>query len=603
MTLGSEAGRGSETRPSAQPALQPQAGEVIIHDAVRRRWLRFRNPVEICLARSAGEVLPALQHLEGRVERESLFAAGFISYEAAPAFDYALHARQCGELPMVWFGLYAGPEVIDELPDPGIPCCYLHECAPTVESDDYVRAIEEIKRHIAAGNTYQVNYTLRLRARFEGDPWDALLRLAHAQQADYCAFVDTGDHAVCSSSPELFFALDDARIVSRPMKGTAPRCSDHEQDATIARRLLLSDKNRAENLMIVDMVRNDMGRIARIGSVKVPRLFQLERYPTVWQMTSTVAADTDASISDILTALFPCASVTGAPKSSTTRIIASLETTPRGVYTGSIGFISPHRRMQFNVAIRTLVISRRSGQAEYGTGGGIVWESEAQDELREGMAKAKVLQSLRPDFQLLETLLWEPDAGFFLLEGHLRRLRASAAHFGYAVDEAAVRKELQCCVKGLPLLAHRLRLLVSRDGSLSCTAVQSGAESSDSMLRLRKARHPVCSANPFLRHKTTLREVYDQAMRAAGECDDVILWNERGEVTESSIANIVLRLGGQLVTPPVGCGLLAGVFREHLLENREIREQIVSIDDIRRCDEIFLVNSVRKWRKSVLVAD
>ncbi len=586
-----------------KPVVQPQAGEVIIHDAEQRRWLRFCNPVEICVAHSVGEVLPALKHLEGRVERESLFATGFICYEAAPAFDYALRARQPGELPLVWFGVYDGPEVIDELPDPGYPCCCLHECEPTVESDDYVRAIGEIKKQIAAGNTYQVNYTLRLHAKFEGDPWDAFLRLAHAQQADYCAFVDTGDHVICSSSPELLFTLDDTRIVSRPMKGTAPRCGDQEQDAMIAQRLLGSDKNRAENLMIVDMVRNDMGRIARIGSVRVPSLFQLERYPTVWQMTSTVTAETDACTSDILGALFPCASVTGAPKSSTARIIASLETTPRGVYTGSIGFTSPHRRMQFNVAIRTLVINRSSGQAEYGTGGGIVWESEAHDELSEGMAKAKVLQSLRPDFQLLETLLWEPGAGLFLLEGHLRRLRASAAHFKYRVDEAAVQKELQRCVEGLPLLAHRVRLLVSRDGSLSCTAVQLGAESSDSMPRLRRAKHPVCSANPFLRHKTTLREVYDQAKRAAGECDDVVLWNERGEVTESSIANIVVRLDGHLVTPPVVCGLLAGVFREHLLQNRQIRERIVSIDDITRCDDIFLVNSVRKWRKSVLVAD
>ncbi len=583
--------------------MRPQAGEVIIHDAAQERWLRFRNPVEVCVARSVGEVLPVLKHLEGRVKKESLFAAGFICYEAAPAFDSALHARQCGELPLLWFGLYAVPGFIDRLPDPEHPCCYLHESVSTVESAEYVRAIGEIKKHIAAGNTYQVNFTLRLRAQFEGDPWDAFLRLAHAQQADYCAFVDTGDQAVCSSSPELFFALDNTRIISRPMKGTAPRCSDHEQDATIAQRLLGSDKDRAENLMIVDMVRNDMGRIARTGSVRVPNLFQLERYPTVWQMTSTVTAETDASTSDILGALFPCASVTGAPKSSTTQIIASLETTPRGVYTGSIGFISPHRRMQFNVAIRTLVLNRNSGQAEYGTGGGIVWESEAHDELREGMAKAKVLQSLRPAFQLLETLLWEPDAGFFLLEGHLSRLCASAAHFRYAVDEASVRNELRRCVKGLPLLAHRIRLLVSRDGSLSCTAVQSGAESSDSMLRLRMAKHHVCSANPFLRHKTTLREVYDQAKRAVGECDDVVLWNERGEVTESSISNIVVRLDGHLVTPPAGCGLLAGVFREYLLRNGEIRERIVSIDDIRRCEEIFLVNSVRKWRKSVLVAD
>ncbi len=431
---------------TASPALAVSpgmhtTGQVLLRDN-GAHWLSFRNPVEVLAVHDLAGVRPALEKISETVENQGLYAAGFLAYEAAPAFDPALQVRPPGSLPLLWFGLYPAPETVPP-PGQGDPASYaLGEWRPSVSLAEYLHAFNCVKEHIARGETYQVNYTYRLRADFSGSAWDLFLHLARAQQANYSAFLDLGDYAICSASPELFFRQDGARLTSLPMKGTAPRGRTLAEDQALIDWLHHSEKNRAENVMIVDMIRNDLGRIAAIGSIHVPRLFDIERYPTVLQMTSTVNAETEAGFPEIMAALFPCASITGAPKVRTMQIIAALEGTPRGLYTGCIGYLAPGRQAQFNVAIRTVTIDRLSSQAEYGVGGGIVWDSEGEDEYQECKIKARVLAQAPPAFDLLETMLWEPESGYFLLQEHLSRLAASAEYFQFTADLEAISREL-----------------------------------------------------------------------------------------------------------------------------------------------------------------
>lgn len=584
--------------------------QVVIHDAAAGRWLHFRQPLTVIQANQLDEVLSGLAQVEAAVQ-EGLYAAGFLSYEAAPAFDPALRTRPPSSLPLLWFGLYHPAEVaagwqvaggrwqeVDDADQPPTPDYHLGPWQATTGRPAYEQAIAVIKEQIAQGYTYQVNYTIRLRAPFEGNPWGLFVELAQAQQSRYAAYVDTGRFALCSASPELFFDLDGQRLVSRPMKGTAGRGRTLAEDEARRDWLRQSEKNQAENVMIVDMIRNDLGRIARLGSVHVPALFEVEKYPTVWQMTSTVAAETGATLTEILCALFPCASITGAPKVSTMRIIAGLEDEPRGVYAGCIGFVSPGRRAQFNVAIRTVVVDKEEGQAEYGVGGGIVWDSVAEEEYRECQVKARVLTVWRPDFSLLESLQWTPGEGYFLLEAHLKRLADSAAYFDFPLDVGLARQELDRLAAGL-VSEHKVRLLLAGDGTLTAEA-QSLSSPPSEPLRLGLAPTPIDPADPFLFHKTTHRAVYEAARAARPECDEVLLWNDQGEVTEATTANVVVELNGALWTPPVECGLLAGVYRGWLLAQGVIREGRVILADLPRCAHVYLINSVRGWRPAVL---
>ena len=555
------------------------------------------------------QVVARLRYVDRMVKEHGLYAAGFISYEAAPAFDSALRVYPPSSFPLLWFGLYSQPKVIQIPTTPSTPACALRDWSPSVSREDYNRAIARIKEHIARGDTYQVNHTFRLRAPFLGQAWELFLQLVRAQQADYGAYVDIGQFTICSSSPELFFHLDGDRLTGRPMKGTAPRGRTLAEDNAMAQWLHHSEKNRAENVMIVDMIRNDMGRVADIGSVQVDSLFDVERYPTVWQMTSTVRATTQASLSDIMIALFPCASITGAPKPRTMQIIHSLERTPRRIYTGCIGFITPHRRAQFNVAIRTVLIERDTGQAEYGVGGGIVWDSVTSDEYSECQVKAKVLAVNHAEFSLLETMLWTPDDGYFLLDYHMNRLRDSAAYFGIPVEMEQIQKKLPDVSHRLvhtascPVKSHRIRLLVAQDGTISCQTHSLDRTTASQPVRLGLSPTPVDSADPFLYHKTTHRQVYEAAQATCPDCDDVLLWNERGEITETCIANVIVELDGELLTPPVESGLLPGTFRAYLLDQGKVREEIIPVEELKRCTRLWVVNSVRKWREVILKWD
>ncbi len=571
----------------------------LIQDTDGGGWWQFQNASEIIVVESIEKVLPALRQVEQRVNAEGVWAAGFISYEAGPAFDSAIRARAPGPWPLLWMGLYPRPQLIQlpvQSPAEAVPA---YRWQASVNRQQYEQAIGRIRALISGGDTYQVNYTLRLHAQVQEEPEALFLRMIRANEPKHGAYLDCDDFAVCSASPELFFRLDGERITSRPMKGTAGRGLMHSHDVDTAQALAASEKNRAENVMIVDMVRNDLSRISRVGSVQAPQLFELERYPTLWQMTSTVTADTGASICDILQALFPPASITGAPKVRTTEIIAELENSARGLYTGCIGYIAPGRRAQFNVAIRTAVIGRDRGTVEYGVGSGIVWDSHSQAEYEECLLKARIVTDVPPVFSLLETLLWEPAGGYFLLEEHLRRLAESADFFGVRADIALVRRRLKELANDLPRQPQRVRLLVDRDGRIHCGAAP--LVDSQIPVRLGLAAEPVDPADPFLYNKTTHREVYDRARASRADCDDAVLWNTRGEITETGIANIVAELDGSKVTPPVESGLLPGVFRNWLLRRGEIMERRIGPGDLRRASRIWVVNSVRKWRDATLV--
>lgn len=584
--------------------------EVVLRRADPPGWLRFRDPIAVVQAQRLDEVRPALHAVMETVQAQTCWAAGYLAYEAAPAFDPAFVVRSPapGAPPLLWFGLYRRAEPIappfESERDQSDRVAYsIGAWTPTVDWPQYECAIHRIKDHIAAGHTYQVNYTYRLRAAFSGDDRAFFRQLAQRQPDGYAAYLDIGSHAICSASPELFFRLDNGVLTARPMKGTAPRGHTPADDDANAAWLHQSEKNRAENVMIVDMIRNDLGRIADLGTVNVPALFTVERYPTVLQMTSTVTARTTATFESIMAALFPCASITGAPKVRTLQIIAELETTPRGVYTGCIGYLAPDRAAQFNVAIRTVTIDRAAGQAEYGVGGGIVWDSDAADEWRECAIKTRVLNAAQPRFDLIEAILWTPGDGYFLLARHLHRLTNSAAHFAIPIDLPALQARLAALAATLPPAAHKVRLAVDQQGHVSLTAALLSQLPLPPLMRLKLAAQPVDADHLFLFHKTTRREVYEAARASQPDCDEVLLWNERGQITESTIANVVVEIDGARCTPPVACGLLPGTLRAELLARGEIVERVITIEEALAAPRLWLINSVRGWLAAQLATN
>ena len=560
------------------------------------RGLRFASPGRIVAAMRPDEVVPALRVIETAVTQHRHHAAGFIGYEAAAAHGLTVHAP-VPDLPLLWFGLYEKVSVIEtgasEFLNPSPSAAYATgPWQPAIGRAAYETVVSRVKDYLARGHTYQVNYTFPLRAAFDGEPLAFLADLAAAQRTEYAAFIDAGRFAICSASPELFFQLDGERLTAKPMKGTAARGCTLAEDEARSAELRQSEKNRAENLMIVDMLRNDLGRIARVGSVTVPRLFEVERYPTLLQMTSTVTARTDASVAEILASLFPCASITGAPKVRSMEIIRELEPRPRGVYTGAIGFIGPERQARFSVAIRTVLIDRERRRATYGVGGGLVWDSDAGGEYEECLLKARVLTARRPSFQLLESLLWEPGNGYFLLEAHLARLADTAVYFNVPLDRSAIEVRLTELASTLSE-ASKIRLRVKPDGAFVVATEPLAQGTPPQPTRVGLAKTPVDSGAIWLYHKTTRRELYDAARASRPDCDEVILWNERGELTEASMANVVLELGDGWVTPPVTSGLLAGTFRNWLLATGQIRERVLTRADLRAARRVALINSVR----------
>lgn len=560
-------------------------------------WLHVIDPLCVVEAYRADEVAESLRRVERLTRSRGWHAVGYVRYEAGAAYGLDVCAASC-ETPLVWFALFEASKVrkLDRLPQAG--SYRIGSLSSSIERGVFGAALREIRERIAAGDTYQVNYTWRLSGIFRGDPLGFFADLSAAQRGRYGAFLHTDRYTICSASPELFFRRDLASITARPMKGTTRRGRFPIEDRRLADQLRESLKERAENVMVVDMVRNDVGRIAKTGTVDVPALFTLERYPNVWQMTSTVTAQTAAPLDEIFGAMFPSASVTGAPKHRTMQIIAALERRPRGIYTGAVGRVAPDGSAHFNVAIRTAVIERSSGALDFGVGSGIVWDSKPDQEYDECLLKGSVVGRRPPSFDLLETLRWSPAEGFFLLERHLTRLGESAGYFGFVCEPHLVRDALARAVAAAQC-ALRIRLRVAEDGTPTVDVAP--LDQSPDLARVALARGPIDQTDIFLFHKTTNRGQYDRARSSL--YDDVILWNAKGEVTESTTANIVVEIDGDRVTPPVDCGLLAGTFRAELLARGELTERSVTIDQLHAAARLWLVNSVRGWRRARLARD
>jgi para-aminobenzoate synthetase/4-amino-4-deoxychorismate lyase len=560
------------------------------------RWLGFAEPLQVLEARDPGGVLSLLREADTEL-RAGRHVAGFLAYEAAAAFGLATRAPDPEGPPLAWLGVF---EAVREGVPPRCVAGAGREAGfePALGPGEYEARLARVKRHIAAGDTYQVNLTFPMHAPLVDEPWELFARLLAAQRPRHAAYLDLGRFAIASASPELFFERDAGGVLAaRPMKGTAPRGATPELDEARAQALAASEKQRAENLMIVDMLRNDLGRVAELGSVSVESLFDVERYPTVLQLTSRLRARSLAPLSELFAALFPCASVTGAPKKRTMEIAAALEAAPRGVYTGAIGWAAPDGSTAWNVAIRTLVADRDRGQATFGTGSGIVADSDAASEYAECLLKARILEE--PPFALLETFALLPGEGFRRLEGHLARLAGSARHFGFPLEMRKVEEALRQTAARTGGSA-RVRLLLEPDGRVAVEAVPLQPAPART-LQVGIAARPVDPASVWLYHKTTRRETYDEAAASRPDCDDVLLWNDRGELTESTIANVVVELGGQRLTPPVACGLLPGVERARALAEGRAREGVVRLTDLRPGQRLWLLSSLRGSREARLV--
>ena len=620
---------------------------------------QFQKPGDLALAHTLDEVRPVLG-CAAEAARQGKWAVVLLSYNAAPTFDPALVVRPLVEegLPLACVAVFDGPDIIS-LPGNAASAELRHSPAlrrlsdssaetsrqldgisadwqPPFPKGEYAAALARIQEYIRAGDVYQVNYTFPLIGRFMGDPVAWFRHLAARQPAAFHAYIELGRFLILSFSPELFFTRHGEQITVRPMKGTCPRGRWLEEDRWQAQRLLASEKDRAENLMIVDLLRNDLGRLARPGSVRVTKLFSLERHPTLWQMTSTIQAQArpEIGLEECLGALFPCGSVTGAPKVRTMQIIAELESWPRGLYTGAIGLVRPGGDCLFTVAIRTLVLDTTTGQAIYGVGSGITHDSEISSEYAECKLKTAFLMPVAPSaqsvqvqgpqtlaastispsdglpptawdhpidasdafsngFDLMETIRLS-DGRYYLLPEHLRRLRDSAEYFGFGWRPGQIRAALS----GLRLRhAHgrwRVRLTLNVAGEPQ-VMIEPLALARYRRWRLALAPWPVNSADPMLYHKTTRRALYERAAQSCLESDDVLLWNEHGELTECTLANLIVELEDGLYTPPLDSGLLPGTLRARLLARGRIRERIVTLEDLRRTRRVWLVNSLRGW--------
>ena len=607
-------------------------------DSTQKPWTQlFTAPLEVCIANTA-EAIPDLFAAIERAVAQGKYAAGFFSYECGNAFEPKAGMRPLpADTPLAWFGIYERSYVFDHQTgafvggDPpqlaqfraGAHGTALDTRPPEITAGFsltetlYAERIAAIHQWIRAGDVYQLNFTAPFRITAPGSVAAHYARLRMRQPVDYGAFLHwQPGHHILSFSPELFFRVDNAgetrRVVTRPMKGTASRGRTTREDREISEWLRNDSKNRSENLMIVDLLRNDLGRLARFGTVRAENLFAVERYPTLWQMTSTVSAELRPEVGyhEIFRALFPSGSITGAPKVRAMQLISELESEPRGVYTGAIGFFSPQQSV-FNVAIRTLALS--GGQGIFGSGSGIVIDSDPAAEFRECILKASFLAGPahrtkdsfvagQPDeLFLIETMLW--DGAYPLLDLHLDRLADSAHYFGFACDCAAIRAALEAHANSFAdTTPRKVRLLlIDADGNFGINSEPLATDADPAhVVRVRVSSHRTDPADPTLYHKTTQRALYAlEYQRAVSRgYDDVLFLNLRGEVTEGAISNVFIEKDGCWYTPPIACGLLAGVFRRHLLATRpEIEERILHLEDLRSAHTVYLTNAVRGLRR------
>jgi para-aminobenzoate synthetase/4-amino-4-deoxychorismate lyase len=574
----------------------------------------FTTPVEYLACYDKDSLIRALTSIE-QFQRQGYYIAGFISYEAGLYLDDVFNSvcPKTNNFPLLWFGIYENPIIYDHkkeyFSDINIEQIFnsyvsqnnqnyqIKNITSNIEHDDYINKIHAIKSAIERGETYQVNFTFKHKFYLEINPKSLFFDLCQKQSASYSAFIRFDQYDILSLSPELFFMRNEDHITVKPMKGTIKRGINKDDDEIKINELSNSIKDQAENVMIVDLLRNDIGKMSKIGSVNVSKLYEVEKYETLFQMTSTVESVLKENISwlDLFKSIFPCGSVTGAPKIKTMQIINELEIEPRHVYTGGIGFIAPDNTSVFNVAIRTVLVDRKNNYSEMGIGSGIVYDSDAESEFRECLLKANFLTSKFTDFQLIETMLWEK-GDYFLLDLHLKRLKDSSEYFMFDFDIDHIITMITNESKNyFNEKKYKTRLLLFKDGNITISS--SELEKMDDSIKL-VAFSPVQtnSEDRFLYHKTTNRKIYnDEFHRARDEgYYDFLFLNNNHEITEGTISNIFIQKDGKFYTPPIKCGLLNGVFRQYLLENKpDIKEKILYKKDIIDADKIYLTNSVR----------
>ncbi len=569
---------------------------ILLDDQLSGQCRHYVDPVEIITASSAKELMTAFHKIDGYLQR-GLYVAGYISYEAGfilePKLSPLLQASY--ETPLLQMGVFKSWS--DKYPKAPCEAAPQLSLTPNWNEAEYIERFNKVLDYITAGDVYQINLTFPLISEYSGSAFCLYDTLRARQPVHYGGVIALGGAEIVSFSPELFFDKKGETITMRPMKGTVKRLPDRAADLALRDAMKVDTKSQAENLMIVDLLRNDLSRIAQKASVKVPHLFSLETYPTLHQMTSTVTAKVDKTlpVKTLFENLFPCGSVTGAPKIRAMEIIHELETVPRGPYCGAIGYLDPDGDACFNVAIRTAII--QNGQLRYHVGSGVVLDSDGQAEYDECLLKAKMLSS-NPD--LIETFRWSAAGDILRKNRHMTRLKQSAKALGYPLDEAGLESELANLTGNHDL---RVRLTLSSTGNINLTPAPFTALPSP--LKLSISRQALTQGVQDTRHKTTARDFYDgerNRLKSMTGCNEVIFFNERGELCEGSFTNIFIEIEGQLYTPPLSSGLLAGILRSELLENQKAIERVLFITDVTKADAIFVGNSLRGLLKAELIS-
>jgi para-aminobenzoate synthetase / 4-amino-4-deoxychorismate lyase len=562
----------------------------------------FREPLDIIECCDPEQLQPSITKIS-KALKKGYYAAGFLSYEAGFPLENSLRCKRKYNFPLFWFGVFEKPIIFDHAKTRFNDCgvskdCKVYNIKPDISEAEYIHSIEKIKKYIEQGHTYQVNRTFKILFNFIGSLHGLYLYLRSKQAVAYSAFIKFQGKAILSFSPELFFNKRKYNISVRPMKGTIARGRFTSEDAKNAALLYNCPKNRSENIMIVDLLRNDLGRICKPGTVHTKKFFELEKYETLWQMTSTVEGliDPEASLNRIFQAMFPSGSVTGAPKIKTMEIIGKLEKSPRRIYTGSIGFLTPEMNSVFNVAIRTLLVDTAEKTGEMGTGSGIVYDSDPKKEYEECLLKAKFLTEQAKAFSLIETMLWEPVNGFTLIKFHLQRLKESAEYFNYQYSEQSVKKVLNNRPKYFNKnKKYRLRLLLDKHGAISTSYC--ALHKDNGLKRITLSSINTKSADKWLYFKTTNRGLYDSEYEKYKKQGffDVVFKNERDEITEGAISNIFIEEKGFYYTPPVKCGILNGVYRRYMLSEKKfkVKERVLYYEDLLKADRILMSNAVR----------
>ena len=546
----------------------------------------FTQPIKELKTRKVAEVTALLAQVENYQE-QGYYVVGYVSYEAAPAFEekLAVHpAPLLGEY-LLYFTVH------DSVEKSSIPLTYDEVDMPSnwqevASKKEYEKAIAQIHHHLRQGDTYQVNYTVQLKQDLSANPFAIYNRMVVEQEAGYNAYVEHDEMAVISMSPELFFEQNDRELITRPMKGTTKRGLTDQEDLDQAAWLEQDPKNRSENMMIVDLLRNDMNRLSEVGSEHVERLCQVEQYSTVWQMTSTIKSQvrSDVDLVDIFRSLFPCGSITGAPKIATMEIIKNLEPQARGVYCGTIGLLLPNGRRIFNVAIRTIQLHK--GQAIYGVGGGITWDSTWESEYREVHQKAAVLYRKQVPFQLMTTGKISQKHLLFK-EEHIERLRKASRYFAYPFNPEYLRQRIDAeCQTCHEEKDYRLKISISKSGDIDFYR-QELIPLSLAFCQAQLCLQETSLQTPFIYFKTTYRPHLTIGKQ------EKIYHNEKGELLETSIGNLVLQIAGKLYTPPINLGILPGIYRQHLLEIGQVEEKVLTLEELAQAEAIYACNAVR----------